>query len=194
MNTKNILVGAAIALAVSAGAASAQELVSNGGFETGDFTDWTLGGNTGFTGVGGNFSGVDPASGAYQGYFGAVGSTTSLDQTIATTDGGSYTFSFDLYDFGGAPNSFSANFGSTNVVSLTDDPGMPYTHYSFTVLAQGPSTDVNFTIRQDPSYYLLDNVSVQGGVPEPMSWALMITGFFGAGAALRRRRTVATAA
>ena len=79
-------------------------------------------------------------------------------------------------------------------MSLTDDPGMPYTHYSFTVLAQGPSTDVNFTIRQDPSYYLLDNVSVQGGVPEPMSWALMITGFFGAGAALRRRRTVATAA
>jgi hypothetical protein len=32
---------------------------------------------------------------------------------------------------------------------------------------------------------------VEGGVPEPATWALMIMGFGGAGAALRRRRTAA---
>lgn len=43
---------------------------------------------------------------------------------------------------------------------------------------------------------LLDNVSVDvtgGGVPEPASWALMITGFGLAGAALRRHRTAVAA-
>lgn len=41
---------------------------------------------------------------------------------------------------------------------------------------------------------LLDNVSLDvtgGGVPEPASWALMILGFGAAGAALRRRASVA---
>jgi hypothetical protein len=33
-----------------------------------------------------------------------------------------------------------------------------------------------------------------GGVPEPASWALMLTGFFGMGAALRRRQTASLAA
>jgi hypothetical protein len=38
---------------------------------------------------------------------------------------------------------------------------------------------------------LLDNVrlDISGGVPEPATWTLMIGGFFGAGAALRRRRS-----
>ena len=35
--------------------------------------------------------------------------------------------------------------------------------------------------------------TLQGGVPEPTSWALMITGFGLAGATLRRRRSVLTA-
>jgi hypothetical protein len=33
-----------------------------------------------------------------------------------------------------------------------------------------------------------------GGAPEPASWALMLTGFFGMGAALRRRQTASVAA
>jgi hypothetical protein len=41
---------AALGFAV-AGPANAAELVTNGSFETGDFTGWTLAGNTGFTGV-----------------------------------------------------------------------------------------------------------------------------------------------
>lgn len=33
-------------------------------------------------------------------------------------------------------------------------------------------------------------IDVQGGVPEPATWAMMLTGFFGLGALLRGRRTV----
>jgi hypothetical protein len=43
--------------------------------------------------------------------------------------------------------------------------------------------------------FAIDNIVVQAaGVPEPASWALMITGFGLAGATLRRRRAVAVAA
>jgi hypothetical protein len=37
-------------------------------------------------------------------------------------------------------------------------------------------------------------VGVEPGVPEPASWALMLTGFFGFGAARRRRRQLAARA
>lgn len=41
----------------------------------------------------------------------------------------------------------------------------------------------------------LDNVAMaaNAGVPEPATWALMIMGFGGAGAALRRRRVAVAA-
>src|SRR5207342_1372158 len=78
-----------IALLCSAAVANAN-LVTNGGFETGDFTGWTNGGNTGFTGV-------DPGiqhSGTYGAFFGPIGSNGFLSQTLATTAGGVYTLSF----------------------------------------------------------------------------------------------------
>lgn len=40
------------------------------------------------------------------------------------------------------------------------------------------------------SFLLLDGVSISA-VPEPMTWALMLSGFFGAGLMLRRRRLAA---
>lgn len=43
--------------------------ITNGGFETGDFTGWTLGGNTGYTGVTGSYA----HSGNFGAYFGAGG-------------------------------------------------------------------------------------------------------------------------
>ena len=45
--------------------------------------------------------------------------------------------------------------------------------------------------------FVIDNISIDGlaapGVPEPATWALMITGFGMMGAAVRRRRTAAAA-
>ena len=45
----------------------------------------------------------------------------------------------------------------------------------------------------DPPMALLDNVSLtNNGVPEPATWGLMIVGFGGVGATLRRRRAAST--
>ena len=40
----------------------------------------------------------------------------------------------------------------------------------------------------------IDNVAVTAGVPEPATWALMLVGFGGLGAALRSRRSRPVAA
>jgi hypothetical protein len=50
---------------------------------------------------------------------------------------------------------------------------------------------VNFFILDDPYGDNTGGVSlkVSAGVPEPATWAMMITGLFGAGAVLRRRRS-----
>jgi hypothetical protein len=197
MRIQVLLAGAAMALMASAAAvsASATELVTNGGFETGDFSGWTNFGNTGFTGVQtGNFNGVNPTEGGHQSYFGPVGSTGGITQTIATVGGNHYTFSFDLFGFVGG-NFYSAAFDGVTLLSGSGGTG-GYGSHVFDVVASGDSTAVTFTFQHNPSFYLLDNVSVSGGVPEPASWALMLSGFLGAGGAIRasRRRQAAVAA
>jgi len=105
---------------------------------------------------------------------------------------GSYTLTFDLAgnQRGAASQSttvslgdFSATYGpllsgvnfTTQTVNFTTTTAG---HLIFT--EHGPS---------DQQGNLLDNVTLStGGVPEPASWALMILGFGGVGAALRSRR------
>ena len=161
---------AGLALFASAAQAS-PNLVANGSFETGDFTSWTQFGNTGFTGVSGTFGGIAPTDGLFQGFFGPVGSTGGIQQSIATGTGITYIVSFDLFNFGGTPNSFIADFGGT-LLSLTDDAGLGYTTFTYMVTTSGGPTDLIFTTQQDPSYWLLDHISVVE-TPEPATLALM---------------------
>jgi hypothetical protein len=186
------MAGVAIALVTSM-AANAAELVTNGSFETGDFTGWTQFGDTSFTGVSTEcYDGSCPTDGSNLAYFGPVNDVGGISQTLAT-GAGLYNISFDLSNFQG--ESFSADFGG--VTLLVNPPQEGVTHYSFTdVAASGPTT-LTFSFQDVPAYYTLDDVSVTAaGVPEPASWALMLTGFFGLGATLRgaRRRTAVSAA
>ena len=175
--------------AISAGAA---ELVTNGSFETGDFSGWTAFGDMSATGVTNTcFDAGCPSDGADLAYFGQIYGVGGISQTLAT-GAGLYDISFDLSNDNGA--FFSADFGGANL--LLNPPGEGVTHYSFTnVAASGPTT-LSFSFFNPPAFYTLDAVSVTAGVPEPASWALMIGGFFGLGATLRsaRRRTAAAAA
>ena len=69
------------------------------------------------------------------------------------------------------------------------NPGTPLT-YAFQ--AQAGANTLRFSqasVTQGSP--IIDNVTISTGVPEPMTWALMILGFGGAGAMLRRRGALA---
>jgi hypothetical protein len=155
-------------------------LVTNGGFETGDFTGWTQGGNTGFTNVSTQFGGVDPEEGNYQAYFGAVGSDATLAQTLSTTASQSYDLSFWLYSFDGTPNDYSVSWNGNILDSLINSGSFGYTQKHFVATASGANTVLQFNFRQDPNYWLLDNVSVTPiSTPEPISLLFLGTGLIG---------------
>lgn len=147
-------------------------LVANCGFETGNFTDWTQGGNTAFTGVSTSFA----HSGTYGAYMGPVGSDGTLSQTI-TDLAGTVTLSYWLLNVGGTPNDFSVDWNGTLVAgsALLNAAAFSYTEYSFTLPSTGSDT-LEFLFRQDPEYWGLDDISVvQSAVPEPSSVLLLGT-------------------
>jgi hypothetical protein len=179
------LLGSVAAMVALALAVPAQAQVTNGGFETGDFTGWIQSGNTDFTGVDTFF----PHTGDYAAFFGNAGSTGSISQSLTTTPGQEYTISFWLMNEEGDPNSFEAAFGGITLMTLTDAPDFPYTLYTFTQTASSASTLLSFTFRQDSTFWDLDDVSVvAAGIPEPATWAMMMLGLGMAGIAIRRQR------
>src|ERR1035438_1386721 len=161
-------------------------LVTNCGFETGDFTGWTMTGNS--LNPGANYFGVD-AFDANSGNYGAFmsqdfidGGTAPVDlsQTLATTAGATYTVSFfleqDTAPTLGYTHAFSATFGGSTLLSLTPTVALPgavgsYTQYSYAVTAATASTILNFSFENDDSYWSFDDISVAGtATPEPSTF------------------------
>jgi hypothetical protein len=129
-------------------------IVPNGGFETGDFSFWTPGGNTGGTFVSGGGH-----SGAHSAAFGAVGSTGYIYQYVATVPGQTYVLSFWLQSGGTTNNSFSAYINGY-VLNLVNFAPFGWTQYQYTFTATDISSFLYFEGRNDPSYTHLDDVTV----------------------------------
>lgn len=178
----------AAALLCLASTAPAQ-LVTNGGFETGDFTGWTV------SDPGDIFTGVTAGaerSGNFGAFFGTIGSINFLSQNLMTIAGGTYSLTYWLSNLSSNPTShFEASWnGSIIAASVLDNSAeFDYTQFTFPgLLATGALTEIRFGFRHDPSFFLFDDVSV---VPEAFStfWlGLPVAGLF-AFARLRRRQT-----
>src|SRR5580658_579834 len=115
----NKLVRISLALAVITFGTALLAQVQNGGFETGDFTDWTVSGDTSLIGVCSVSTcpgGFAPYQGNYAAYFGPVGDTATISQEIPTVAGTQYTLDFFLANpVGGTPNYFSVQFGNASL-------------------------------------------------------------------------------
>jgi hypothetical protein len=145
----------------------AGELVQNGGFETGDFTDWTIiGSGSAYNFVdNGSNSGITPHSGTYLAIFGEVGQLAYLSQVLPTSAGQSYLLSFWLFSltYTGqtTPNDFLAQWNGNTLMNWTNMSAFGWTNLQFIVTATGPATVLQFGGQDDPAYLGLDDVTVQ---------------------------------
>ena len=147
--------------------AQGPNIVTNPGFETGDFTGWTTtaaasGSDLGVSG----FS----HSGNYAAYLGATqGLDDSISQTLPTIAGDSYSISFWLINAGGEGNEFHASFGGDTLLELQEAPTFGYQQYTFTDTAIGTATPLTFAGRTPPGFFHLDDISVNdlGSAPVP---------------------------
>ena len=135
--------------------------------------------------------GIAPYSGTYSAYFGPVGDTGGIYQDIPTVPGQTYKLDFFLaLPVAGTPNSFEVQFGDA-ILSLTNFPaGFPWAEFSLSDMATDTTTRLEFTFRNDPAYWLLDNVSVTTGggtTPEPGTLVLFGSGLLGIAGVVRRK-------
>ena len=158
-------------------------LITNGGFETGDFTGWAH--------VGGNVDGTNPYSGNFAAIFFPPGG--DLQQSVATTPGASYTLNFFLAHTGTPLFNFFAVSWGGETIFITDSAAVDYDHYQFDVTAADPSTELLFYFSPNfpGQFWSLDDVSVTRGVgtgtPDAGStFPLLAFGLLGL-AALRRK-------
>ncbi len=198
--THKLLLALSVAAALSFVSRASANLVNNGGFETGDFTGWTQSGDTSFTGV----SNGDIKQRRYIAPFLALSRSLGfISQDISTTAGSLYDLSFFLAQgnfggerpgivppgfFGDPPkgsisNEFQVFWNGTMIFDGIDFPDQPFTESMFTgLMATGSTTELRFAFFNSPSFFYLDDVSVDAqttAVPEGLSTLWLALPFFG---------------
>jgi hypothetical protein len=147
-----------------------QPLIQNGGFETGDFTGWTLNGDSEIDGNPINYvtthvGSMTPHSGSYLAALGESGVLAYLSQTAPTLTGQSYLLSLWLNSptvtGGNLPNEFSVSWNGNTLFDQTNIPPISgWTNLQFIVTATRTNTVLQIGGRDDNFYLGLDDVSL----------------------------------
>jgi len=142
-------------------------LVSNGSFQTGDFTDWNLVGNS-------VYNSIQPGGINMLNYWeaGNVNYDAYLTQTIQTVPGHSYTLSYYMKSdsrtlrdgrvvhFDITLNNVSIPGIEILVIGPIYYPGFDWTLFSVSFTAITTSTELTFVTRNDPDYLNITAISV----------------------------------
>ena len=148
-----------------------QNLVLDGGFETGDFSYWTLTGGLGiYTNNFVDYNG-DPDGTGYSSYagncfaaLGQIGNVAYLSQTLPTQPGQVYQISFWLENpAGGLPNECQVQWNgtATNMVFNQSNLGnFGWSNLVFNVQATTNLTTLKLGFENASDFFVLDNVSV----------------------------------
>ena len=141
--------------------------VGNGGFETGDFSDWSFGGTSNADFVGGAPLYLDYVhSGAFAAVMGEPSTLATLSQGLPTAPGQRYLISFWLDNpVGGNPNEFTAAWNGGTLFDQTNMPKFLWTNMEFVVSATGTATTLEFLFQNAPDAFGFDDVSVTTVVP-----------------------------
>ena len=199
------LTAALLTAMIAAAPASAVNLIANGNFE-----------NTGFGGTGSYYNvGAVGADNAVPGDFGFAVTLNNVDiiangvYTASLANGGAYNLDLNGYDTGAISQTFTTVLGRIYTVSIdyTQNGGGKsaavnvngssigtlvgsgsWQNFTTTFVGTGAATTFDVTSLVGSSGgVVLDNISV-AGVPEPASWAMLLTGFGMLGFAMRRRQ------
>ena len=172
---RSILI-AGLALLVAWSSEASANLITNGDFETGDFTGWTANPNVAI-------DSTFPNAGSYDAVFTASSTDIATLQQTVTTAGTNFILSFWLFNgtqdvF--SPSSFAVSFGGSQVASFSTFDHFGEAGYFFTsvpVTASAGSTLLSFDEFNDSGDWNLDDVSLQAvglaTIDEPASvWML----------------------
>jgi hypothetical protein len=131
-------------------------LVNNGGFEDPLGSEWTIVDPSEDT----FRSTAHPHTGTWALALGAVGADGTVTQTLNTAAGRSYTFSFWYYRDGRTPSDLHVFWNGVDVYDEVNSAAHDFVQHTFTVMATGTSTQIQFAARNDPGFDYLDDVSV----------------------------------
>lgn len=142
-------------------------LLQNGGFEFGDFTGWTLSGDTFDCLVTTDAQYLD--TGFYGAQVGPVGSLGYISQTIPTIPGQPYLIGLMLYNptnMADAPvTEFNVSWNGAVLLDTTDLGLIGWIPFEFMVTAAGTNSTLQLGFRDDPSFLGIDDVFVSAVSP-----------------------------
>lgn len=144
-----------------------QNIVSNGGFETGNFRGWTLAADTTLVT---NRTGY-VHSGTRSALLGQENMLGYLSQILPTRAGQTYQLALWLANpkttGNSSPNEFSVLWEGNTIYDRVDIPFTNWMNLQFTVTATANGSHLQFGFRDDPFYLGLDDVTVKP-VPAPL--------------------------